>query len=58
MKKSELLKTIDQELLDKLFGFCYTRTKDRFDKQGKVQQKLLVLPYLSELLLVFQTKII
>ena len=28
MKKSELLKIIDQELLDKLFGFCYTRTKD------------------------------
>lgn len=28
MKKSELLKIIDQELLDKLFGFCYPRTKD------------------------------
>lgn len=28
MKKSELLKLIDQELLDKLFGFCYPRTRD------------------------------
>ena len=26
MKKSELLKLIDQNLLDKLFGFCYSRT--------------------------------
>ncbi|MBP3568053.1 MAG: RNA polymerase sigma factor [Lachnospiraceae bacterium] len=28
MKRSELLKLIDQELLDKLFGFCYPRTRD------------------------------
>jgi len=26
MKKSQLLNIIDQELLDKLFGFCYKRT--------------------------------
>ncbi|MBP3608852.1 MAG: RNA polymerase sigma factor [Lachnospiraceae bacterium] len=28
MKKSDLLKIINQDLLDKLFGFCYTRTSD------------------------------
>ena len=28
MKKQELLKIMDQELLDKLFGFCYARTSD------------------------------
>ncbi|MBQ7337781.1 MAG: RNA polymerase sigma factor [Clostridia bacterium] len=28
MKKQELLNIIDEELLDKLFGFCYTRTSD------------------------------
>ena len=26
MKKSELLRYIDQDLLDKLYGFCYHRT--------------------------------
>lgn len=28
MRKQELLKYLDKELLDRLFGFCYTRTKD------------------------------
>lgn len=34
MKKHELLKTIDdRELLDKLFGWCYVRTKDSYEAQ-------------------------
>lgn len=28
MNKNELLKTIDGELMEKLFGFCYARTQD------------------------------
>lgn len=33
MKKSQLLNAIDQELLDKLFGFCYKRTDDSHKAQ-------------------------
>ena len=33
MKKHELLKLIDGELLEKLFGFCYARTNDSFAAQ-------------------------
>lgn len=33
MKKHELLKIIDEELLDKLFGFCYARTNDSYEAQ-------------------------
>ncbi|MCH5183964.1 MAG: sigma-70 family RNA polymerase sigma factor [Oscillospiraceae bacterium] len=33
MKKQNLLKAIDQELLDKLFGFCYVRTRDSYEAQ-------------------------
>lgn len=33
MKKSELLKIIDQKLLDKLFGFCYARTADSHEAE-------------------------
>lgn len=33
MKKQDLLKAIDQELLDKLFGFCYVRTRDSYEAQ-------------------------
>ena len=33
MKKSELLKIIDQELLDKLFGFCYGRTSGSMEAE-------------------------
>ena len=33
MKKQELLKIMDQELLDKLFGFCYARTSDSQEAQ-------------------------
>ncbi len=28
MKKQELLKIMDEELMEKLFGFCYARTRD------------------------------
>ena len=31
--KQELLKIIDQELLEKLFGFCYARTRDSQEAQ-------------------------
>ena len=33
MKKQDLLKAIDQELLEKLFGFCYVRTRDSYEAQ-------------------------
>lgn len=33
MKKQDLLKAIDKELLDKLFGFCYVRTRDSYEAQ-------------------------
>ncbi len=33
MKKKELLKIMDNELLDKLFGFCYIRTKDSYEAE-------------------------
>lgn len=33
MKKQELLNYFDDELLDKLFGFCYARTKDSYEAQ-------------------------
>lgn len=33
MKKSELLKIMNQELLDKLFGFCYARTADSYEAE-------------------------
>ena len=33
MKKSELLKIMNQELLDKLFGFCYVRTADSHEAE-------------------------
>ena len=33
MKKHELLKYFDDELLDKLFGFCYARTSDSYEAQ-------------------------
>ncbi|MBQ9766207.1 MAG: RNA polymerase sigma factor [Lachnospiraceae bacterium] len=33
MKKQELLNYIDDELLDKLFGFCYARTNDSYEAQ-------------------------
>lgn len=33
MKKSELLKIMNQELLDKLFGFCYARTTDSHEAE-------------------------
>jgi len=33
MKKYELLKIMNNELLDKLFGFCYARTSDSYEAQ-------------------------
>lgn len=33
MKKKDLLKIIDNDLLDKLFGFCYVRTKDSIESE-------------------------
>ena len=33
MKKQELLKYIDDGLLDKLFGFCYARTNDSHEAE-------------------------
>lgn len=33
MKKQELLEIIDNDLLDHLFGFCYTRTNDSYEAQ-------------------------
>lgn len=33
MKKQELLKYFDDELLDKLFRFCYARTNDSYEAQ-------------------------
>lgn len=33
MKKQELLKYLDGDLLDKLFGFCYVRTNDSYEAQ-------------------------
>ncbi len=33
MKKQELLKHFDDDLLDKLFGFCYTRTSDSYEAE-------------------------
>ena len=33
MKKQDLLKIIDDEFLDKLYGFCYVRTNDSYEAQ-------------------------
>lgn len=33
MKKQELLKYLDGDLLEKLFGFCYVRTNDSYEAQ-------------------------
>lgn len=33
MKKQELLKMVDKDLLEKLFGFCYARTRDSYEAQ-------------------------
>ncbi len=43
MKKTELLQMIDQEFLDKLYGFCYSRTKDSVDAQELCSEILLAL---------------
>lgn len=33
MKKQDLLKLFDDDLLDKLFGFCYARTNDSYEAE-------------------------
>lgn len=33
MKRQELLRQFDDDLLDKLFGFCYVRTNDSYEAQ-------------------------
>ena len=33
MKKQDLLKIFDDDLLDKLFGFCYARTNDSYEAE-------------------------
>ena len=33
MKKQDLLKFFDDDLLDKLFGFCYARTNDSYEAE-------------------------
>ena len=33
MKKQDLLKYVDDDLLDKLFGFCYARTNDSYEAE-------------------------
>ncbi len=33
MKKQDLLKYLDQQLLDRLFGFCYARTSDSYEAE-------------------------
>ena len=34
MKKQDLLKYFDDNLLDKLFGFCYARTNDSYEAEA------------------------
>ncbi|MBE6570059.1 MAG: RNA polymerase sigma factor [Ruminococcaceae bacterium] len=43
MKKEELLQYLDDELLDKLFGFCYTRTNDSHEAGDLCSDILLAL---------------
>lgn len=43
MKKQELLKIIDDELLEKLFAFCYARTSDSYEAQDLCSDILLAL---------------
>ena len=43
MKKHELLKIMDNELMDKLFGFCYARTNDSYEAQELCSDILLAL---------------
>ena len=37
MKKRDLLQIFDDELLDKLFGFCYARTNDSYEAEAFAQ---------------------
>ncbi len=41
MKKQDLLKTIDREMLDKMYGFCYSRTRDCHDAEDLCSEIVL-----------------
>jgi len=43
MKKHDLLKYVDDELLDKLFGFCYARTSSSYEAQDLCSDILFAL---------------
>lgn len=43
MKKEELLKYLDSSLLDRLFHFCYARTRDSFEAQDLCSDILFAL---------------
>ena len=43
MKKQELLKIIDDALLEKLFAFCYARTSDSYEAQDLCSDILFAL---------------
>lgn len=43
MKKSELLQKFDQDFLDKLYGYCYSRTRDSYEAQELCSDILLAL---------------
>ena len=43
MKRQELLKIIDGNLLEKLFGFCYARTNDSYEAQDLCSDILFAL---------------
>ena len=43
MKKQELLHFMDDDLLDRLFGFCYARTSDSYEAQDLCSEILLAL---------------
>ena len=43
MKKHELLKLMDSELMEKLYGFCYARTANSQEGQELCSEILLAL---------------
>ena len=43
MKKRQLLNLIDNELLEKLYGFCYARTTDSHEGQELCSEILFAL---------------
>ncbi len=47
MKKQELLKIINEELIEKLYGFCYARTNDGYEAQDLCSEIILELVKVS-----------